>query len=66
MQCSILYKQSRAQVLDIWLIIAAAFKALADERQGRLKTHSLHGELVFNLSGSRHVSFDNHLVIMIL
>ena len=44
------------QVSELWLIQAAAFKALADEKHGRLKTHSLHGEMVFNLSGSRHVS----------
>lgn len=48
-------QRSTLQVADPWLIKAAAFKALADEQRGRLKTYSLHGELVFNLSGSRHV-----------
>lgn len=33
----------------------AAFKALAAESRGALKTKSLHGELVHNLSGTKHV-----------
>jgi len=35
---------------------AAGFKVLAAEKRGALKTHSLHGELVFMLGGIKHVS----------
>lgn len=33
----------------------AAMKALMGEARGKLITHSLHSELVYNTSGSKHV-----------
>ena len=44
------------QVADAWLVHLAAFKALTAEKRGLLRTRSLHGELVNNLSGTKHVS----------
>jgi len=34
----------------------AAQQALAQQHRGKLITKSLHAELVYNMSGSRHVS----------
>jgi len=34
----------------------AAQQALAQQHRGKLITKSLHAELVYNISGSRHVS----------
>lgn len=59
------HKHNTAQVADVWLVLVAGFKALADERHGQLKTHSLHGELVFNLSGSRHVGSHKEYIFLI-
>ena len=43
------------QVLDVFLLQLAAAAALTAEQQGRLTTRSLHAELLYNLSGSKHV-----------
>ena len=34
----------------------AAFRALTAEKRNQLRTHSLHGELVYNLAGSKQVT----------
>jgi hypothetical protein len=44
------------QVPDLFLLQLAAHKALESERMQRRTTRSLHTELVFNMSGSKHVS----------
>lgn len=44
-----------ALVPDPLVLHAAAYKALAAQARGGLRTRSLHAELVFNLSGSKHV-----------
>ena len=43
-------------VPDLLVLHAAAYKALAAAQRGELRTRSLHAELVFSLSGSKHVS----------
>lgn len=43
-------------VPDLLVLHAAAYKALAAAKRGELRTRSLHAELVFSLSGSKHVS----------
>lgn len=45
-----------ALVSDLLVLHAAAYKALAAAQRGELRTRSLHAELVFSLSGSKHVS----------
>ncbi|CAL8470265.1 g9807 [Coccomyxa elongata] len=42
-------------VPDLLVVQAAAQKALAAHLRGSLRTRSLHAELVYNLSGSKHV-----------
>jgi len=49
------------QVADPWLVRLAAFKALIAERDCKLRTKSLHAELVFNLSGTKAVCTSNCL-----
>ncbi|KAI8465262.1 MAG: kinase binding protein CGI-121-domain-containing protein [Monoraphidium minutum] len=44
-----------AAVLALLPLQLAAHKALAFQRRGKLVTKTLHSELVFNLSGSRHI-----------
>jgi len=44
-------------VPDPLVLRAAAHKALATQQRGTLRTRSVHAEVVFNLSGSKHVSF---------
>lgn len=44
-----------ALVPDLLVLHAAAYKALAAQKRGALRTRGLHAELVFNLSGSKHV-----------
>jgi hypothetical protein len=44
------------QVLGLLPLRLAAHKAATYDRRGRLVCKSLHAELVFNLSGSKHVS----------
>ena len=53
------------QVADAFIVQVAAQKALAQQQQGKLITKSLHAELVYNMSGSRHVSlsFCQHIVL---
>lgn len=43
------------QVLGLLPLQLAAYKALANERRGKMISKTLHTELVYNLSGSRHV-----------
>ena len=43
------------QVADAFVLRVAAQHALAQQQQGKLTTKSLHAELVYNMSGSRHV-----------
>ncbi|KIZ06780.1 hypothetical protein MNEG_1170 [Monoraphidium neglectum] len=45
-----------AAVLGLLPLRLAAHKAATYDRRGRLVCKSLHAELVFNLSGSKHVS----------
>ena len=45
-----------AVVPDLFPLRVAAHRALASLVGGALRTRSIHTELVFNLSGSRHVS----------
>lgn len=44
------------QVADPFVVRVAAQKALANQQHSKLVTKSLHAELVYNMSGSRHVS----------
>ena len=48
--------QPNLQVVDLFVVRIAAQQALAQEQRGNLITKSLHAELVYNMSGSRHVS----------
>mmetsp|Transcript_19018 Transcript_19018/g.57475 ORF Transcript_19018/g.57475 Transcript_19018/m.57475 type:complete len:176 (+) Transcript_19018:122-649(+) len=41
---------------DLFLLRVAAEIALQAQQRGKLKTRSLHAELVHNLSGSRHIT----------
>lgn len=34
----------------------AAYKSLVNQERGNLKTHTLHSEVVFMLSGSKHIA----------
>ncbi|PRW39074.1 EKC KEOPS complex subunit Tprkb [Chlorella sorokiniana] len=43
-------------VPDLLVLHAAAYKALAASQRGELRTRSLHAELVFSLSGSKHIA----------
>ena len=54
-ECSL---ANAALVPDSLVLHAAAYKALAAQQRGGLRTKSLHAELVVNLSGSKHVSFN--------
>ena len=45
-----------ALVPDALVLRAAAHKACVAASRGALRTRSLHAELVFGLSGSKHVS----------
>lgn len=47
------------QVESLFIVQLAAHRALTSQARGSLATRSLHSELVFNFSGSKHVS---HLV----
>jgi hypothetical protein len=38
-------------------VLAAAHKAVLSQTQGSLVTRTLHSELIYNYSGSKHVSF---------
>ena len=44
------------QVANAFVVRVAAQKALASQQRSKLITKSLHAELVYNMSGSRHVS----------
>lgn len=54
LQCSGI--QLPLQVADLFVMRIAAQQALAQQHRGKLITKSLHAELVYNMSGSRHVS----------
>ncbi|KAA6429011.1 MAG: hypothetical protein FRX49_01121 [Trebouxia sp. A1-2] len=43
-------------VADLFVLRIAAQQALAQQHRGKLITKSLHAELVYNMSGSRHIS----------
>ena len=43
------------QVPDTIIVKAAAQKAVLANAKGALRSRSMHAELVFNLSGSKHV-----------
>ncbi|MEW5319902.1 MAG: hypothetical protein WDW38_011017 [Sanguina aurantia] len=45
-----------AQLQDTFPLHVAAHKALTAQARGRLATTSLHTELVFNMSGSKHIA----------
>jgi len=44
------------QIPDIFPLLAAAQKALISKSRDSLSTRTLHSELVYNYSGSKHVS----------
>lgn len=44
-------------VPDIFALHVAAYKTLNAEKRGQLKSKTPHSELVFNLSGTKHVRF---------
>eukprot|EP00887_Chlorella_sp_A99_P002245 scaffold10.g2245.t1 len=52
-ECAII---NGALVPDLAAVHAAAFKALQAQARGQLRTKSLHAEVVFGLSGSRHIA----------
>lgn len=43
------------QVPDVFPVLAAAQKALLSKSRESLTTRTLHSELVYNISGSKHV-----------
>ena len=43
-------------IMDVFCVHLAAHKALTSAVRGALSSRSLHAELVFNVSGSKHVS----------
>jgi hypothetical protein len=43
------------QVPDVFPVLAAAHKALLSKARESLTTRTLHSELVYNISGSKHV-----------
>mmetsp|Transcript_12005 Transcript_12005/g.33761 ORF Transcript_12005/g.33761 Transcript_12005/m.33761 type:complete len:176 (-) Transcript_12005:264-791(-) len=43
-------------VPELFIFHLAAMKALLGESRDKLVTHSLHSELVYNVSGSKHIS----------
>mmetsp|Transcript_11709 Transcript_11709/g.30001 ORF Transcript_11709/g.30001 Transcript_11709/m.30001 type:complete len:175 (-) Transcript_11709:136-660(-) len=45
-----------ALVPDLFVLHLAAMKALLGEARGKILTRSLHSELVYNTSGSKHIS----------
>lgn len=57
----ILQCQPHLQVADLFVVRIAAQQALAQQQRGKLITKSLHAELVYNMSGSRHVSLSSAL-----
>lgn len=50
------YAFAALQVADPLIVQVAAQKALISQQRRKLITKSLHAELVYNMSGSRHVS----------
>lgn len=44
------------QVCEIFPLHLAAFKALMHESRKTMKTHTIHSEVVFMLSGSKHIA----------
>ena len=54
--------ESLLQVPDVFVLQIAAFQALNSRRANRLKTKSLHAELVYNLAGTKQV-IPSHLWI---
>lgn len=57
---------AKLQVADLFVVRIAAQQALAQQQRGKLITKSLHAELVYNMSGSRHVSISSVLLQMCL
>ena len=54
---SVLSGRCELQVPDLLLLQTAGQWAATGEKQNALRTRSLHTELVFSLSGSKHVSW---------
>lgn len=48
------------QIPDVFPVLAAAHKTLVANSRESLTTRTLHSELVYNYSGSKHVIFFNH------
>ena len=55
MQNSALTVSHLGQVSHIWALHLAAHKALTAAGRGLQRAHTLHAEIICNLSGSRHV-----------
>ena len=53
-----------AQVPDLFIIRLAAYQALLAHHTGSLTTRSLHSELIFNLSGSKHVRSNSYNIVL--
>jgi EKC/KEOPS complex subunit CGI121/TPRKB len=49
------------QVPATYPVLAAAHKALLAQSRDSLATRTLHSELIYNYSGSKHVSFFQYL-----
>jgi EKC/KEOPS complex subunit CGI121/TPRKB len=45
----------KLQVPDVFPVLAAAHKSLLSKARESLTTRTLHSELVYNISGSKHV-----------
>jgi tRNA threonylcarbamoyladenosine modification (KEOPS) complex Cgi121 subunit len=46
----------RSQIPDVTPILAAANKALIAESRGKLVTRTIYSEMIFNVSGSKHIT----------
>lgn len=51
--CAVL---NAAMVPDAFIVLQAAARALAAESRSKIATRSLHAELVFSVSGSKHIA----------
>lgn len=49
------------QIPDVFPVLAAAHKTLVSKSRGSLTTRTLHSELVYNYSGSKHVILSDFL-----
>lgn len=50
-----IYHLQLRQIPDVFPVLAAAYKTLVAKSRESLTTRTLHSELVYNYSGSKHV-----------